>query len=354
MKEKGLEELIEYVETSKMEEEYRTEIANALKQLLVDLKATTTEPDMKLRLAEAMTVILAATKDSSSSAEILNELWNTEDKSLRKLAKALDTSTWGSVSSENWGDYADKLNVFKEDIKNCGTMNAGEESEAQDQQKPKVINYLGTRALKVNPALSRSGIAVDDAIYAVVSKLVGSGEYDQDGKKIYGFAKIVELGESLSDEEVILMIDETFAGMSNEIFTAIEQKKINTDVGEYTLTKLSTLFLVPLPEFERPDFVKNGENDVGNSDTGGKDEENEAGSGSGGVGMGSIYGSNDLVLDPLTGEYVEYGTLLDKYFAVMDSKLSDGGYTELQKEAIRKYFALLYGGMDKEEGNKND
>ena len=56
------------------------------------------------------------------------------------------------------------------------------------------------------------------------------------------------------------------------------------------------------------------------------------------------------MLDPLTGEYVEYGTLLDKYFSVMNSKLENGGYTEQQKEAIKKYFALLYGGMKKDEG----
>ena len=31
----------------------------------------------------------------------------------------------------------------------------------------------------------------------------------------------------------------------------------------------------------------------------------------------------DLVLDPLTGEYVEYGTLIDKYYAIVFEKLHD-------------------------------
>ena len=350
MKERGLEELIKYVETSEMESEYRVIVADTLKQLLADLKATKTEPEMQMHLAKAMDAILEATKDSSSSAEILNALWNTGDQSLRKLAKALDTSEWGVEEPENWGSYADKLNVFREDIKNCGIAEVEEDSEEPLPQKPKLTNYLEMRSSRAVRALLDSHIPDDDAIYSAISKLVGDGEYEYDGKKIYGFAKIGEMGASLPEEEVLLMIDAAFDGMSNEIFEAIKQKKTNTNVGEYTLLKLSDLFLVPLPEFERPDFVKNGDTDGGNSDTGGKDDDTAGGT-SGGVGMGSIYGSNDLVLDPLTGEYVEYGTLLDKYFAVMDSKLSDGNYTELQKEAIIKYFALLYGGMDKEEGN---
>ena len=71
----------------------------------------------------------------------------------------------------------------------------------------------------------------------------------------------------------------------------------------------------------------------------------------GGVGEGVQYGSNDLVLDPITGKYVEYGTLLDKYYAVVFEKLQNGSYSDEQKKMIENYFALLYGGIKKEEGN---
>ena len=64
MKERGLEELIKYVEESAMEEPYRTSIADTLKKLLADLKVTTTEPQMQLHLSEAMTLILMTTHGS--------------------------------------------------------------------------------------------------------------------------------------------------------------------------------------------------------------------------------------------------------------------------------------------------
>ena len=114
------------------------------------------------------------------------------------------------------------------------------------------------------------------------------------------------------------------------------------------------LFSVPIPAFERPDFVKNGEN-INTGDQNHDDKENDNPSNSGGVGEGVQFGSDDLVLDPLTGEYVEYGTLYAKYNTLMIEKLGDEkyGYTEEQKKAIEKYFALLYSGFQDEE-NENE
>ena len=336
MKERGLEELIKYVEESEMEELYRASVADTLKKLLADLKVTKTEPEMKAHLSEAMALILLTTYDSSSSAEILDALWDSGDKLVRELARTLDTSEW---SEPDWGDYADKLAAFKTQI--IGSAEADSSDEG-------ILWRLDSLSLKVGLALPKSGIQTDDAIYSALIKLVSDGEYVADGQRFHGLTGVVKKGSGLSNEELLAMIEATFTGMSNEIFSAIEQKKINTNVGEYALTKLSTLFLVPLPEFERPAFVKNGADGNGGSDSGGKDEEENGGGSSGGVGMGSVYGSDDLVLNPLTGEYVKYGELLDAYFAVMEAKISEGNYTELQKEAIRKYFALLYGGMKKD------
>ena len=340
MKERGLEELIKYVEESEMEELYRVSVADALKKLLADLKVTKTEPEMKAHLSEAMALILLTTYDSSSSAEILDALWDSGDKLVRELARTLDTSEW---SEPDWGDYAFKLSEFKGQL--VGDIEGEEQNEDLDNG---IVWRLDSLSLKVGLALPKSGIQTDDAIYSALIKLVSDGEYVADGQRFHGLSGVVKKGSGLSNEELLAMIEATFTGMSNEIFSAIEQKKINTNVGEYALTKLSTLFLVPLPEFERPAFVKNGADGEGGSDSGGKDEEESGGGSSGGVGMGSVYGSDDLVLDPLTGEYVKYGTLLDKYFAVMEAKIAEGNYTELQKEAIRKYFALLYGGIKKD------
>ena len=53
-----------------------------------------------------------------------------------------------------------------------------------------------------------------------------------------------------------------------------------------------------------------------------------------------------MVLDPMTNKYVEYGTILERYYKLMFGKVEDGDYTEQEKEAMEKYFAILYGGFE--------
>ena len=57
------------------------------------------------------------------------------------------------------------------------------------------------------------------------------------------------------------------------------------------------------------------------------------------------------MLDPITGKPIKYVELLDKYNAIMNERLEGDSYTEEQKEAIKKYFDLLYKGVEKKEGN---
>ena len=102
--EAGIKELINYVNSSEMEEQYRAKISAELTDLLSDLKGVDNEKAMRAELAESMALICAITYDSSNSAEILNTLWGTSDRYLRYLAKWLDTS-----SSYDEGDFAERL-----------------------------------------------------------------------------------------------------------------------------------------------------------------------------------------------------------------------------------------------------
>ena len=116
------------------------------------------------------------------------------------------------------------------------------------------------------------------------------------------------------------------------------------------MTNLGRLFLVPVPEFERPDFFKRNES-VGGGQTGEDKENDENKPSQGGIGGGTVYGSDDIVLDPMTGQPVRYGDLIDEYYARMEKILNNYSYTDEQKQAIRKYFEMLYSGIKKEEGN---
>ena len=334
LQEAGLTELIKYVQNSEMEEEFRTPIADELGSLLERLRGIDTQPDMRVALAEAMAVILDITYKSSTETEILNTLWDTEDINIRYLAQVLDTSSW---SAPDWGDFAEKLTEYLAIL--MGDKNEGEDALHGVSALSWALDSM-TRKLEI--ALESSGVSADDELYAALDGLI-YGESDS-------FAALLKALDKADDKAARDALAVCLDAHSQEIYGVISQMKKNTLVGEYTMTRLASLFLVPLPEFERPEFVKNGETvDGGKSDAGEEDKDN-TGNNDGGIGEGATYGSKDLVLDPLTGNYVEYGELIDKYYAVMFEKLEGNSYTEEQREIIKKYFALLYSGIEKEEG----
>lgn len=332
----GIEELIKYVDNSEMEEPYRGNVRAALVTLLDELKAADTEPEMQASLAAAFTAIAEATYDSSSQAEILNALWATEDSYLRTLAKTLNNSFW---NEPDWGDFAEKYDALRSLIATVGDGEIAEGTTAEKQ----LCWVLESMVRKGENALSTSDVAEDDKLYAVILSLFCGDDGEGGLWAVCGAAE----GKNLN--ALRLETDGVLGGLTDRIFAVISAQKINTNVGEYVMKRLEMLFGMPAPSFERPAFSQNGSD----SSEGEQDKEDEDGPSSGGVGEGVIFGSDDLVLDPLTGEYVEYGELLARYNSIMNEKLGDDGYgyTDAQKKAIEKYFALLYGGFKNQEDN---
>ena len=328
--EAGIKELIAYVQRSDMESPYKEETVEVLDGLLDKLRGITTEPDMRVALAEAMAYILDITDRSSSAVEILNAVWSDGNFYLKHLARALDTSEW--QGADDWGEFAERMIEYKAAL-------IGDASEGEDTARTKLMWAIDVTSRNTVITLGSSGIPDTDVLYSAITALaVGEGGYAS------LLSEISELEYATMAERVSGAVD----SMTNMLYEAVSSRKLNTDTGEYVMTRLATMFLVPLPEFERPDFVKNRETIEGETD---EDDRNDEGGYDGGIGEGATFGSNDLVLDPLTGNYVEYGTLIHQYDALMYEKLESGSYTDEQKDAIKKYFALLYSGIKKEEGN---
>ena len=333
LQEMGIEELIKYVENSEMEDEFRTPIADELRILLEKLRLIDTQNDMRAALVESMAMIMDITYRSSTATEMLNALWESEDTYFRYLAKTLDTSSW---TAPDWGDFAEKTVDYI-------AVLLGENDESQNA-------VVGAKRLKISIdsmvrrldiTLDSSGIFENDEIYAAIKALFE----DEDN----GLKSILDKIDSLSDAEAKAAVEFAFNSHIESLYAAISLNKINASTGEYTMTRLGSLFLVPVPEFERPDFVKNNESVCGGQNSGANDDKDN-GNHNGGVGEGATFGSDDLILDPLTGEYVEYGKLINKYYGIMLERLDGNSYTEDQKTAIKKYFELLYSGLEEKEG----
>lgn len=328
----GLNELIKTVEKSEMEEEFRTPLVNELKSLLSKLEGIKTEPEMQIALAESMAVITSITYDSSTATEMLNALWDTEDVHFRHLAKVLDTS---SQSTPDWGDFAEKLSDYIIIL-----TGEDDESEGASVGAARIKWALDSMNRRLDIALANSGLPEDDEMYVAVNNLFNH--------PLVGFSVMIKQLDSLSDDEARALLENGFNIMSEDIFAAIKQNKVNANTGEHAMTRLGALFLVPVPEFERPEFVKTGEPaDPNRGDVGEDDDKGQ--SGPGGIGNGASFGSDDEILNPQTGEYVKYGDLIHTYHTIMFERLHGDSYTEEQKEAITKYFDLLFGGLEDDE-----
>ncbi len=344
----GLEELIRYVEKSRMEDEFRVPMADELKELLADLHEVDNENDMRVELAEAMAAICHITYESSNATEMLDLLWDTDDRYLRYMAKWLDTSSW---SSPDEGDYAERLVEYLyillgEESDDSDGESDDEESVAltDEEKKANLAAVLDAMCRKIEIALDASVVPEDDEIYAAITALF----FADDGAEHPGLLTVYTQMASLDYEQSRAAVTDTLYGIYDQMYQAISVQKINANVGEYTMTRLASLFPVPVPEFERPGFVKRGESVEGNKGDRG-DDDDEGGNHDGGIGEGATFGSDDYVLDPLTGKYVKLGELIGRYYDLMDEKLENGSYTEEQKEIIRKYFALLYSGIKDEK-----
>ncbi len=339
LEEAGLNELISYVTSSEAKEPYRSGIITELEELLAALKAAETEAEMHAALAVCLTEITEITYDSSSMTEILDAMWATEGERVRALVTALDTS---ALSEPDWGAFADGYNEFKKimtEMPEAQTRSGGAAEPTDAEKKAYVKWALEDLTIKTDGALTSSGIKAGDPLYDVLKKLIGVGNA---GASAQGFGAILASVDGMGYAEASAAVSAAIDAMAEGIYGACAEIKINASTGEYVLRRLAVLFSVKIPQFERPTLKED-------SASSGGDEEDS--SGGGGVGEGIQFGSDDLVLDPITGDYVKYGELYSRYNTLMLDKLSNGkyDYTDEQKRAIEKYFALLYSGLKDDE-----
>lgn len=327
LQEKSLLELISEVESSdKMEEEYRFAIADELRDLLSVLRETELYDDMTVAVTESMNVISEITYESSTATELLTAMWGSNDVYFRYLAKAFAVSLWDRTDEPGFKEQTYEYLAL--------LMGDNEEDESAAVGAQRAIAAIDEMKNALNSVLISSRLPSDDEMYLGLASVFN---HTTDGLSL--------IDASLSEDEIRARVPVALGKM----YEAIVFSRNNSETGEMVNTRLENLFLVPKPRFERPDFYRNNL-PVGGV-AGDEEQDTEEDPGPGGMGGGITYGSDDLVLNPLTGELVKYGDLINEYNATLYKKLEGGLYTEAQKKAILKYFELLFSGIQKEEGN---
>ena len=332
------EELIAYVSSSSMASPHRENAAEAITDMLTLLMAATTVPERDEALGLAFGKLAEITDLSSSAIEILEPIWDGGDALSEKLATALSFYSW-TVGSE-WDDFSAGMASVR-----AGLIPLEAVSDSPDPEKLKsdTLSLVSGFWNDVATSLGRSEVAPEDPLMAALLRFGLAEDELAEGGRLYGIGALVAAAENMDYAEIQSTLDASFYKLNLELFRAAEEQYESVSVGEYAITRISEIFDFPHPTLARPSFNKKGSNT--GADIGG----DESGGGGGGIGEGTVYGSDDLVLDPNTGELVEYGTILQRYYDLMFGKVSEGGYTDEQKAALEKYFEILYGGFGEEE-----
>lgn len=335
----AMEELILYVENSQMQSPYKENVAQSLKDLLESLKVATVVSQKDEALTLAKDSIYKQTDDSSAAVEFMDALWISEAESLKRLAEALNYYDWPKMGE--WEYFSKEMTEWRTSFVHADTVTENPDAAKMAKETGELLTRVESN---LSLAFTRVPLQETDELSVQLKRFAQANESYQNGTHLYGCQILGQQAETLGYEKTQKELDATFAAVSAGIFQGLEQHAANTGTGEYALTRLDELFDCGLPKFERPNFyVSSDGNNVGGDEGGGV-------GGGPGVGGETVYGSDDLVLDPITNTYVEYGTILDKYYALMFSKVDGGSYTQQEKEAMEKYFAILYGGFDEEEG----
>ncbi len=307
-----IENLIEYVERSDMTEGAKTYTVGELNDLIDALDVVTVESVMKTHVIDAIVGIDGKVDEVNSYGPIRKALGDTQEPDLVKLTNSIK-ALQDSASKQGLSEVSALFTY---------------ETFAE-----KVTSFNG----KVTAALVASGYTGEDGLYASIVHFM---------EKLKTLADDVEnqtaetLDAALNGEEGVGGIFTEFAVEAHDVLSV---QKTNRRVSDYVINGLMEIF--EITEDELPDL---GEEELDYKIEEGNGKEDNPPPDDGGLGDGKTeYGSNDVIYDPEKG-YVQYGTVLDKYFAQMNEQLINGTLPEDVEEFIRDYFASLYG-SDKEE-----
>lgn len=333
---KALQDVIKYVENSEMESPYKENVITALNTLYDEVSVADTVSKKDEVVLNAMTTLLEQADQSSFVLELVEALWEIGSTDSRALASTLNYYEWPKEG--DWDKYLEMLTEYRACFAHKDAT-GDVSTELAEKINLETIALFTSAGNGIILSLENSQIPEADAIYKTLLRLANANEENSDGTRVYGMYVLSAYLSDNSYAKAQRELDATISALNGDIYKALVQNKANTGTAEYAVTRLASIFGVKAPKLERPNLINTAPDD-GDDIIGGVD---------GGIGGGPSYGSDDKVYDPFTNKYVEYGTILNKYYEIMFAKLQNGDYTDEEKKALEKYFDILYGGFDESE-----
>lgn len=304
--ETALNNLIEEVKSSGMEEGAKTPTVGELETLTVSLKSIEYQGEMKALVVPAIEHVDKIVTDVNSNDELAETLVQCEDARLRDLGASVRVLS--SAAAEG------QLRTIGNDLKASENLSSD----------------LRALSRAINEALTNSVAPETDALYVALSN----------------FSKDLLQIESYGDDAAALI--DGALDRARPVITAVAQQAVNKSVGDMVHSRLVQLFGIEEEKDPNdPDVPENPDN----PENPGTDPDKNKDPNEGSAGRGELeFGSDDIVYDPIANEFVKYGEIFNRYYSAVLERMVDGEIPEDLEEYIAAYYAaLLKGTTDEKE-----
>ena len=326
---KSMQELIANVEKSPLEANIKEGTVGSLNALISSLALAETNGEMMDCVEGTAQEITNIIKSPLTYRAIANALGTVALNGLAKMiadgvqvyhdfvivnyegVEAFDAQKAALVTEA----ITEALNEFFSVLEEGGAADSGaQEGEGDEAPAPGIVERTYGN---IYLALTSAAVQEDDALRSA----------------LYTFAERMAQNDNRLNNDIEMQFEDDFKA-------SLADQSYRLAMNKYVTNRIREIFGLKIPADE--EFVPTYADDS----SGGKND----GQTSGGYGPGDLlYGSDDLVYDPVSGKYVTYGELFNDYYAIVESMLREGNLTEEQKEIIRSYIDILLSGIKAEE-----
>ena len=204
--------------------------------------------------------------------------------------------------------------------------------EIDDKQV--MIDTVHVFSDELKMVLRNAGADDGDALYTEIERLANA---------------LAEIAVTLEKYTLVVgrdQITDAFNVAYVQMSKALMQQRYDADMGVYVEERLLEIFGLDagdLPAGEQGN--EQGPQTPGDYE----DDDDDQTVSDGGLGSGElIVGSQDIIYDPLRGEYVKYSEVIDRYNAIFLESKIDGLLSEEMAELIEAYFTALFSPSNKD------
>lgn len=304
---KALEDLIAYVQASKLQADAKEQVVALLQALLDNLDVLGTDTEMRDYVVGVIKDIRGIVNTVNTTFAFRMSSGNSKNENMKAFSYAL---------------YSLDLNMIESEVKNLNT--ALFDGTSRDE----IINFKDELGAVLNSEMFKD-----------------KGELYELIKGLYNTLSDIADHPDYSDSNVIRKLEDA---LNITFMTGLKQiiplQKNNEDVKTYVVEELMRIFgITEMDLQERKD-------EQGSLETEEPEERPEEGD-DGGFGLGdTLFGSNDLVIDPtkdpgndVDSIWVEYGDIIFKngYDQKVTDTIINGELSEELTQLLNKYFEIL-------------